>query len=109
MVHVVSGPSRWDAAGIGRFCLPHFGLGVDPATAERIFSSGNERTIFIYNSGTDMSSGSGYHISKEDKFMYLVELMNMNMETKVVYVTMTYDIIEGKPLNPFESQASAHA
>lgn len=89
MVHFVSGPSRWDAAGIGGFCLPHFGLGVTPATAERFFAAGNERTTFTYNTGTDMSSGTGYHISKDDKFMYMVELMNMNMEDKVVYVTMT--------------------
>ncbi|KAE9982716.1 hypothetical protein EG328_010709 [Venturia inaequalis] len=99
MVHFVSGPSRWDAAGIGGFCLPHFGLGVSPATAERFFASGNERSILTYNMGTDMSSGTGYHINKEDKFMYMVELMNMNMEDKIVYVTMTYDIIEGKALH----------
>ncbi|QDS68772.1 hypothetical protein FKW77_005252 [Venturia effusa] len=95
MVHFVGGPSRWDAAGIGGFCLPHFGLGVTTSTAERFFASGNERTTFLYNTGTDMSSGSGFHITKEDKFMYMVELMNMNMEDKIVYVTMIYDILEG--------------
>lgn len=105
MVAVVAGPSRWDASALGEgLCLPHFGLGTSAATAERFFATGNERTPFNYNpGGTDMSSGTGFHITKEDKLMYLVELMNMNMEDKVVYVTMTYDFIEGKPLNRLES------
>jgi hypothetical protein len=42
-----------------------------------------------------LSSGSGYHITKEDKFAYLVELMNMNMKDTTVYLTMTYDYLEG--------------
>ena len=32
---------------------------------------------------------------RKDRDPYLVELMNMNMEDKVVYLTMTYDYIEG--------------
>ena len=42
-----------------------------------------------------MSFGTGYHITKEDKFAYLVDLMNANMEDRIVYLTMTYDLIPG--------------
>lgn len=42
-----------------------------------------------------MKSGSGYHITKKDKFAYLVELMNMNMQDSTVYLTMVYDYLEG--------------
>jgi hypothetical protein len=64
--------------------------------AERFFTAGNERTPFNYNpGGVDLSSGTGYYLRKEDKFQYLVELMNMNMEDKLVYVTMVYDFIDG--------------
>lgn len=51
---------------------------------------GNERSAFIYNPNENgLESGSGYHLKKEDKFAYLVELMNMNMQDAVVYMTMT--------------------
>ena len=59
-------------------------------------AAGNERTPFHFNQGgTDLSSGSGYHLTKDDKFAYLVELMNMNMKDTTVYLTMTYDYLEG--------------
>jgi hypothetical protein len=63
-----------------------------PSNTERIFASGNERTLIDYNPGP---TGSGYHLNANDKFAYLVDLMNMNMDERVVYVTMTYDYVEG--------------
>jgi hypothetical protein len=59
------------------------------------FTSGNERSPLLYNTGTDISSGTEFYLRKEDKFMNLVELTNMFMEDKVVYVAMTYEILEG--------------
>lgn len=42
-----------------------------------------------------MSYGTGYHLFKDDRIKYIVDLMNMNMEDKLVYITMTYDILDG--------------
>lgn len=57
--------------------------------------------MFDYNGGGEvMDIGSGYHIMPEDKFMSIVNLMNMNMDDREVYVTMYYDYIDGDlPLN----------
>jgi len=41
------------------------------------------------------NGGSAYHLDSADKFFFLVELMNMNMQDATVYITMYYDIIEG--------------
>lgn len=43
----------------------------------------------------DASRGTGYEPDENDVFSYIVELMNMSMEDKVVYLTMTYDILDG--------------
>jgi hypothetical protein len=96
MVHFNIGPTRWDATGLGITCIPFVPVRTSPSKAERFYTAGNERTPFNYNpTGTDLTSGSGYHLKKEDKFAFLVELMNMNMQDQIVYVTMVYDIIEG--------------
>lgn len=97
MVHFNTGPTRWDAAGQGKICFPFFPVRTTVSKAERFFTAGNERTPFNYNNpgSTDLSSGTGYYLRKEDKFQYLVELMNMNMQDVVVYITMVYDFIDG--------------
>jgi hypothetical protein len=41
-------------------------------------------------------SGSGYHITAEDHFKHIVDLKNMNMENRTVYVSMSYDYLEGE-------------
>jgi len=80
MVQFTTGPGRWDAAGYGRICFPHLGIGTSPSKSERYFTSGNERTVFDFNpDGKDMSSGTGYHLTKNDTFGFLNEIMNMNM------------------------------
>lgn len=83
MVQINSGPGRWDPTGFPYPCGPHMSVLENPTTSERFFSVGNERKRFLYNTVVAENSGSGYHIRKEDKFKYLVELMNMNMEEKV--------------------------
>jgi hypothetical protein len=96
MVHFTAGPSRWDPVCYNSLSLPHVAVKLAPSSAERYFSSGNERTAFDFNrGGKDMSFGNGYHITADDKFSFLVDLMNTNMEDKLVYMTMTYDIIDG--------------
>jgi hypothetical protein len=96
MVHFNIGPSRWDAAGYDIRCMPHLALGTSPTKSERYFTSGNERSPFDFNpGGVNLSSGSGYQLRQTDKFGYLIELMNMNMEDQIVYLTMVYDYLEG--------------
>jgi hypothetical protein len=97
MVHFTSGPNRWDPVCYNRLSIPHLSLWETPETSERFFSSGNERTVMDFNpGGINMTYGTGYHLTPEDKFHYIVDLMNMNMEDKEVYLTMTYDIIPGQ-------------
>lgn len=109
MVHFNTGPRRWDPAAYGEFsCLPHEGvntmggykLGMGSLSAkntERYFVTGNERLPFhFYNPSLDKKDASGYQLDAQDKFFFLVELMNMNMKDSSVYITMTYDILDGK-------------
>jgi len=63
-------------------------------TPNAFFVTGNERTPFNYFNPTDTKK-SAYHLQASDKFFYLVELMNMNNEDALVYITMTYDYTEG--------------
>jgi hypothetical protein len=96
MVHFVEGPTRWDPV-CRTGSLPHLDLMLSTAKAERNYFCGNERTAFNHNpNGKDLSQGTGYQITSADKFHYLVHLMNMHMEDKLVYLTMTYDIMEGQ-------------
>jgi hypothetical protein len=97
MVHFVEGPTRWEPVCNGRISLPYARINLSPARAERNYFCGNERTAFNHNpNGTDLSRGTGYQITWDDRFHYLVDIMNMHMEDKLVYLTMTYDILEGQ-------------
>jgi hypothetical protein len=96
MVHLTIGPGRWDPTCLNkRTSLPHFDVNSSPTASERYFSSGNERTkvhLDILGAG---ATKWGYHIKPTDKYGFIVDLMNMNMEDKTVFMTMTYDFIEG--------------
>jgi len=107
MVHMVTGPRRWDAVGYKEaMCLTQFGINTMPAArdlnrgqissknADRFFVTGNERIPFHYYKAA-AGGGSAFHLDAQDKFFFLVELMNMNMEDKHVWITMTYDILDG--------------
>lgn len=75
--------------------VPHVSVLATPRNSERIFASGNERSVM---SLPDWGiKDTGYKLKPTDTFAALVELMNMNMEDKVVYWTMEYDIMEGHP------------
>jgi hypothetical protein len=45
------------------------------------------------------ASNAGYKLNPADKFALIVDLMNDNMQDKVVYLTITYDVIQGHPAN----------
>lgn len=38
---------------------------------------------------------TGYQLNKDDSFRILVDLMNLNMEDRIVYFTVEYDFING--------------
>jgi hypothetical protein len=80
MVQFASGPTRWDAVCYSSVSLPHVAVFLSPSSAERYFSSGNERSVYDFNKGgKDMSYGTGYHLTSPDRYAFLVELMNTNI------------------------------
>jgi hypothetical protein len=96
MVLFNTGPGREDfTCGEKDISLPHAVAGVTPRNSERIFASGNERTVCLFpNWGVH---DAGYKLKPTDSFDAVLELMNENTEAKTVYVTMTYDIVDGHP------------
>jgi hypothetical protein len=92
MVGFIKGPTRWDPTCYGWPSGPHLAIGGTGSTSERMMASGNERAFLDYSTNP---AGSGYHLTAQDKFAYLVDLMNMNMNANVVYVTMVYDYLDG--------------
>jgi hypothetical protein len=98
MVHFTSGDTRWDPTGYDTtLCVPHLAVLTTSSNTERYFTSGNERTPFDFNALYDANNdiGSGYQLRPDDQFSWLVELMNMGMEDQTVYLTMTYDYLDG--------------
>ncbi|KAE9977574.1 hypothetical protein BLS_001283 [Venturia inaequalis] len=91
MVAFVSGPTRWDPTCYGKVSLPHWSVSSMPSKTERYFSSGNERSAFRFEAG----GNTGYHLGEADVLSWVIELMNMNMDDRVVYVTQTYDYLPG--------------
>jgi hypothetical protein len=95
MVIINKGKSLKDATCASNpISLPHIDVGASARNSERFFASGNERTA------TDMTAEwakAGYYVSKEDQFSYIIELMNMNKDSKKVYMTMTWEYVPGVP------------
>ncbi|KAF2403656.1 hypothetical protein EJ06DRAFT_527256 [Trichodelitschia bisporula] len=90
------GPGRQDATCLNNATsLPHMLIGSSPKGSERLFSSGNERTPAFMPKWNEKNVG--YFLRPADKFAFIVDLMNENMEDKVVYLTITYDILNGHP------------
>jgi hypothetical protein len=75
--------------------LPHVDVKTVSATTERIWSSGNERTIGDLTQSD--KSKYGYYVGPKDKFGLITELMNMNMDKQEAYLTLTYEYVEGLP------------
>jgi hypothetical protein len=96
MVLINIGPGRSDATCASSIVsLPHLLLGASASGSERLFSSGNERTKAMLPSWDEKNVG--YKLKPTDKFALIVDLMNENMEDKLVYLTMTFDFIPGHP------------
>jgi hypothetical protein len=90
------GPGREDFPCSDRdVSVPHVTIGATARNSERIFASGNERSHGIWPEWN--VTDAGYKLQTADKFAALVELMNMNPEDKVVYLTVTYDVLKGHP------------
>jgi hypothetical protein len=71
------GPGREDPTCSHRdVSVPHSSIGSTPRNSERIFASGNERTVASFPEWG--VKDAGYKIRKEDKFAASIELMNMN-------------------------------
>ncbi|TID20324.1 hypothetical protein E2P81_ATG07626 [Venturia nashicola] len=90
------GSNAWDAT-CTVFGLPHMIVGSLPATSERIFSSGNERTMIPFNHPETKKKTAGYPIFPSDRFGLIADLMNMNPQSKQVWMTMYYDFVEDHP------------
>lgn len=86
-----------DPTCVGKESLPHMVVGTTPDKAERFFSSGNERSRVNFAPPWAPEARMGYFLNKEDKFLFIVDLMNMNKQDEVVYMTITYDYVEGRP------------
>jgi hypothetical protein len=97
MVLFNSGPNRFDPTCVGRTSLPHLLVSSSPAKSERLMASGNERTTTRFNSPYNPTEKLGYYMNSEDKFSFIVDFMNENKEEKVVYMTMLYDYVDGRP------------
>lgn len=90
------GTGAWDAT-CTVFGLPHMIVGSLPASSERIFSSGNERTTIFFNPTWFNTTNLGYPVYPSDRFGLITDLMNMNAGAKTVYLSMYYDYVEGHP------------
>jgi hypothetical protein len=102
MVMFNIGPGRRDATCEGSFSLPHLAVMATPNNAERFFSSGNEKTPTFFNPPWANQTNLGYRFNKGERTAMIVDLMNMNNEPKVVYMTITYDYINGEHSKHFE-------
>jgi hypothetical protein len=97
MVLLATGPGRFDATCYSTVSLPHLLIGSNGAKSERVMARGNEKSAVRFNSPYNPTEKLGYPLHPKDKFDFIVDFMNENMQDKTVYLTMTYDFIDGKP------------
>jgi hypothetical protein len=96
MLMLTVGPTRWDATCFHENgSAPHYGAGTTSQNSERFFAGGNERTQVDMTQYTGADSIAGYQLHKDDGIRLVVDLMNMNMEDKTVYLTVTYEYLNG--------------
>jgi len=75
--------------------LPLINIGSTAAGSEESFSSGDERTPLLM--GVDGKIDAGYHVTADDKFAMIVDLMNINMDDRTVYLTVIFDYVPSQP------------
>jgi hypothetical protein len=80
--------------------LPHISVKASQKKTERMFSSGNERSIADF-----LKTGRkvGYKVDSADRFYLLTDLMNMNPEPKNVYLVMYYDVLPKSEAEGFKN------
>jgi hypothetical protein len=87
------GKDRKDATcGDRDISLPSVLVGATSQNSERLLASGNERTPILWPA-EDIRAG--YKLRAADQLSLVIDLMNDNMEDKTVYVTVTYDVVDG--------------
>jgi len=91
----------YNGAWLHHAVLLNAGLQVNDAVCgggmiEHLFESGNERTeiAFVLPNSTVKS---GYHVRPSDIFLINTELMNMENQEKWVWLTLTFDYMDGSP------------
>jgi hypothetical protein len=97
MVLFNGGPKRFDPTCVGQASLPHYLVSSDPSKSERLMASGNERGFIKFNSPLAPKEKLGYFLNTADAFSLIVDFMNEKPEDKVVYMTITYDYVDGRP------------
>jgi hypothetical protein len=98
MVMYNEGKDAADATGSGHSCYSHTAMGLTSDSSERFYASGNERSHSMFNMPMpNATEFYGYPVYPEDRFHFKIELMNMSMDEKVAYVTVTYDYVPGHP------------
>jgi hypothetical protein len=87
------GKGRKDATcGDRDINLPAVLVGATAQNSERLLASGNERTPIMWPAD---EIKAGYKLRADDQISLVVDLMNDNMDDKTVYVTVTYDVVDG--------------
>lgn len=101
MVLYNEGKDAIDATGTSvPVCETFDAMGLDPYKSERLIASGNEHTSATYNApNPNATEYYGYPIYPNDKFHLQIELMNMAMKEKTLYITIIYDYVQGHPAN----------
>ncbi|KAF2433288.1 hypothetical protein EJ08DRAFT_73787 [Tothia fuscella] len=61
---------------------------------ENVFMSSKERNPALFTQARH-SVKTGYHVVPEDQFVLMTELMNMEDKEKWLWVTLTYDFLDG--------------
>ena len=90
------GPGRRDfTCGDYDISVPHVSINATSRESQRFFGAGNERSNIIFSDWgvTD----AGYKIKSTDSFASLIEVMNENVQDEIVWLTATYDIVDGHP------------
>jgi hypothetical protein len=93
MVALVKGVGHDDVVCAGNIsALPQMDLVWTADEAERFFSSGNERTPASF----DKAGKFGFHLAAADEIGFIIDLMNENMQSHDVYMTMTWEYLSDK-------------
>jgi len=66
---------------------------------EVIMEDGNEREPNRFYTPENKAIKSGYHLNADDKLVITTELMNLDPKEKYVWLTITYEYLEGKHPN----------